>query len=37
MDRFAIRRADDKVVVDLNAWFRSDQQKAQWDQAVVTL
>jgi nitrite reductase/ring-hydroxylating ferredoxin subunit len=37
MDRFAIRRADDKVVVDLNAWFRSDQQKAHWDQAVVTL
>lgn len=37
MDRFAIRRAEDKVVVDLNAWFRSDQQKTQWDQAVVTL
>ena len=37
MDRFAIRRADDKVVVDLNAWFRSDQQKAQWDSAVLTV
>ena len=37
MDRFAIRRAGDTVVVDLNAWFRSDQQRAQWDAAALTL
>jgi nitrite reductase/ring-hydroxylating ferredoxin subunit len=37
MDRFAIRRADDKVVVDLNAWFRSDQQRAEWESAVLTV
>lgn len=37
MDRFAIRRAGDTIVVDLNAWFRSDQQRAQWDQAAIAL
>ena len=37
MDRFAIRRADDKVVVDLNAWFRSDQQRAEWESAVLSV
>jgi nitrite reductase/ring-hydroxylating ferredoxin subunit len=37
MDRFAIRRAGDSIVVDLNEWFRSDQQAAQWSGAVVGL
>jgi nitrite reductase/ring-hydroxylating ferredoxin subunit len=37
MDRFAIRLADDKVVVDLNAWFRSDQQRAEWESAVLSV
>jgi nitrite reductase/ring-hydroxylating ferredoxin subunit len=37
MDRLAIRRAGDEVVVDLNAWFRSDQQKAQWESAALTV
>jgi nitrite reductase/ring-hydroxylating ferredoxin subunit len=37
MDRFAIRRAGDSIVVDLNQWFRSDQQAAQWSAAVVGL
>ena len=37
MDRFAIRRAGDSVVVDLNQWFRSDQQNAQWTAAALTL
>jgi hypothetical protein len=37
MDRLAIRRAGDSVVVDLNQWFRSDQQAAQWTAAVIAL
>jgi len=37
MDRFAVRREGDSIVVDLNQWFRSDQQAAQWAAAMVTL
>ena len=37
MDRFAIRRDGQKVVVDLAKLYRSDQQKTEWDAAVVTL
>ena len=37
MDRFAIRRDGQKVVVDLAKLYRSDQQKPQWDAAVVTV
>lgn len=37
MDRFAVRREGDSVVVDLNRWFRSDQQPAEWNGAVVAL
>ncbi len=35
MDRFAIRREDQKVVVSLTKLFRSDQQKAEWESAVI--
>ena len=37
MDRFAVRRAGDTIVVDVNQWFRSDQQAPQWAAAVVAL
>lgn len=37
MDRFAISRAGESLVVNLNQLFRSDQQKAEWTAAVVTL
>ena len=37
LDRFPIRRDGDAVVVSLNAVFRSDQNKAGWDSAAVTL
>jgi hypothetical protein len=37
MDRFAIRHEGDKLIVDVNRLYRSDQQKAEWDAAVVTL
>src|SRR5262245_16785928 len=37
MDRFAIHRAGDSLVVDLNQLYRSDQQKAEWTAAVVAL
>lgn len=37
MDRFAIRRDGQKAVVDLAKLFRSDQQKSDWDAAVITL
>jgi cytochrome b6-f complex iron-sulfur subunit len=30
MDRFALRKDGNKVVVDLDQWFRSDKQAAQW-------
>lgn len=37
MDRFAIRRDAQKVIVNLVKLYRSDQQKAEWDAAVITL
>jgi nitrite reductase/ring-hydroxylating ferredoxin subunit len=37
MDRFAIRREGDSLIVDLTHLYRSDQQKAEWTAAVVTL
>ena len=37
LDRFAIRRDGDKLIVDVNRLYRSDQQKAEWDAAAVTL
>jgi Rieske Fe-S protein len=35
MDRFAVRRAGDNLVVDLNRLFRSDQQPQDWAAAAV--
>jgi Rieske Fe-S protein len=37
LDRFAIRRDGDKLIVDVNRLYRSDQQKAEWDAAAVAL
>jgi nitrite reductase/ring-hydroxylating ferredoxin subunit len=37
MDRFAIRRDGNNVVVDLNRLYRSDQQNTEWSAAAVTL
>jgi nitrite reductase/ring-hydroxylating ferredoxin subunit len=37
MDRFAIRRNGDQVIVDLNQYFRSDQQADKWAAAVLTV
>ncbi len=37
MDRFACRREGDKLIVDLNHLFRSDQQAQDWAGAAVTL
>jgi nitrite reductase/ring-hydroxylating ferredoxin subunit len=37
MDRFAVQRSGDAVVVDLNRLLRSDQQPALWAAAVVAL
>ena len=37
MDRFPIRRDGPKVVVNLAKLFRSDQQRSDWDAAVLTL
>ena len=37
MDRFAIRRDGQKVVVNLAQLFRSDRQKPEWEAAAVTL
>jgi Rieske Fe-S protein len=37
MDRFALRRDGQKVVVNLVKLFRSDQQKTEWEFAVITL
>jgi nitrite reductase/ring-hydroxylating ferredoxin subunit len=37
MDRFAIRRDNARVVVNLVKLFRSDQQKAEWDAALLSV
>jgi nitrite reductase/ring-hydroxylating ferredoxin subunit len=37
MDRFAIRRDGDTVIVDTNRYYRSDQQAAEWAAASVAL
>ena len=37
LDRFPIRREADTVIVSLDAVFRSDQNRAGWDAAAVTL
>jgi Rieske Fe-S protein len=37
MDRFAIRRAGDSLVIDLNRLFRSDQQAQEWSAAAVSV
>ena len=37
MDRFALKRAGDSLVVDLNRLFRSDQQPQDWAAATVKL
>jgi nitrite reductase/ring-hydroxylating ferredoxin subunit len=37
MDRFAVRRAGDSLVVDLNRLFRSDQQPQDWGAAALVL
>ena len=37
MDRFAIRRDGDRLVVDLDRLFRSDQQPQDWAAAAVSL
>ena len=37
LDRFAIRREGDAVVVDLDRVFRSDKDPAGWDSAIVTV
>ncbi len=37
MDRFAVKRAGDTLVVDLDRLFRSDQQPQEWASATVVL
>jgi hypothetical protein len=37
MDRFAIKRTGDRLVVDLNRLFRSDQQPQEWGAAAASL
>jgi Rieske Fe-S protein len=37
MDRFAVKRAGDSVVVDLNRLLRSDQQAQDWAAAAVAV
>jgi len=35
LDRFAIRREDASIVVDLQHWFESDKNPSGWASAVV--
>jgi hypothetical protein len=35
MDRFAVRRSGDTLIVDVNHLFRSDEQAQQWSAAEV--
>ena len=37
MDRFAVKRSGDTVVVDVSRLIQSDTQKAQWESAAITL
>jgi Rieske Fe-S protein len=37
MDRFAVRREGELVVVNVSALFQSDKQAAQWNEARVAL
>ena len=37
LDRFAIRREDSMVVVELNHWFESDKDLSGWASAVIQL
>lgn len=37
MDRFALRLEGQKVIVDTSKLYRSDQQSAEWDSAVLVL
>jgi Rieske Fe-S protein len=37
LDRFAIRREDSSIFVDLHRWFESDKDPAGWASAVVQL
>jgi Rieske Fe-S protein len=37
LDRFAIRREDPSIVVDLRRWFQSDKDPAGWAAATVRL
>jgi Rieske Fe-S protein len=37
LDRFAIRREDTSIVVDLRRWFESDKDPAGWASAVVQI
>jgi hypothetical protein len=37
MDRLAVKRNGDTVVVDVSRLIQSDTQKAQWEAAVITL
>ncbi len=37
MDRFAIRREGNNLIVDLSRLYRSDTQKTEWNSAVVEL
>jgi Rieske Fe-S protein len=37
MDRFALKRSGDTIVVDVSRLIQSDTQKAQWEGAAVTL
>jgi Rieske Fe-S protein len=37
MDRFAVKRNGDVIVVDVSGLIKSDTEKAQWDAAAITL
>jgi Rieske Fe-S protein len=37
MDRFALKRNGNSVVVDVSTFFQSDTQKAQWEAAALAL
>lgn len=37
MDRFAVRRDTDTVIVDVDKMYRSDRNTAEWEAAVVSL
>jgi hypothetical protein len=37
MDRFGLRREGDQIIVNVSQYYRQDQNRAEWEAAVLSL